>query len=787
MKIANLLAAAEAINLRPRHVAAVAMVSGLALCRVPDPAYALVGAAATLGLLASGARLHVAALALAVFVLAGALGQTRLHAIDADPLARVATGATVTLTGDLVERPKERADGGSALRMRARLPSGRGQLVEVTSYGRPPVGIAIGDGVSATGRLVAVDPDVGTAQSRSYARHLLLGGVRRRLRSTRVVATGTRRGGVFGFVDSVRRRSDRTLAIGLAPESAALLRGMVLGGDAGIPEATTDDFRVAGLSHILAVSGQNVMLLVILMQAIATAVGAGRIPRLVVPVVLICLYVPLCGAQASVVRAGAMGLAGLAAMLASRPADRIYALLLGSIAVLAWNPRATADIGAQLSFAAVLGIVAFAKPVARRLQRWPSWVAEGFAVTFGATLATAPLMAYHFGAVSLVSLAANVLGEPLIGPIVWLGSLAAAIGQLDPSAGALLNVPNEFLLGSLISLAHTAAAVPGAQVTLPRFDGLALVAVTAPVVYAALATNGMVPRPRLPSVSPSVARPGVAFAIATAAAFAVAWTLTPTPMQLPRPAIVFLDVGQGDATLMLGREGCTALIDGGPPGTGIVARLRRIGVEQLDLVIATHPQLDHDGGLGEIAAAGRPVVKTLFDGGGNTDDRRFLEIRDRFAADGVRSRPAVEGESWTCGDLSVRLLGPRALAPGAPPPADPNIRAAVVVAHAGPLTMLASGDAESPQLLPLPLPPVDVLKVSHHGSADDGLQTLLSRVDPRLAAIEVGAGNRYGHPTPQALSALEASGASVFRTDRDGTIAVFPNRSGQPEVRVRIE
>lgn len=778
---------ATSIDAHPRHVAAAALALGLALCRLPDLVFALAGLTAALVLMAIDVRAHVALLACAVFALAGPAGQLRLHSIDADPLAALPPGQTVTLSGDLLDHPRARAFGGVTLRARIAAPGGARQVIEVRSHAPVPSGLTIGDGIAATGRLSAVDGARGSPEAVSYARYLLRNGVRRRMQARAIEPTGTRRDGAFGLVDAIRRRSERTLATGLTPEAASLLRGMVLGGDNGIPEPTTEAFRVAGLSHILAVSGQNVLLLVILVQTIATAVGFGRLPRLIVQVVLICVYVPLCGAQASVVRAGAMGLAGLAAMLASRPSSRAYALLLGAVVVLGWNPRASADVGAQLSFAAVIGIMAFTRPIATRLARWPRWAADGLAATAGATLATAPLMAYHFGTFSVISLAANVIGGPLIGPIVWLGSLAAAIGQLSTPLGALLNAPNEFLLGSLITLAQAAAAVPGAQVSLPKFGGLTLAAVSLPVVLAGAAANGLIPEraaqgwKRMPAGAP-------VYCAITLAAVALAWLLTPRPIpRLPRPSVAFLDVGQGDATLLLGAGGCNALIDGGPPGRELPSRLARLGVKRLDMVLATHPQLDHDGGLGEIAEAGRPAVSTFLDGGGNTAEPRFRELRSRLAAGDARASDAVDGASWRCADLSVKLLGPRPQRPGEPPPADPNTRAAVAVVQAGALRMLAAGDAESPQLLPLPLPPVDVLKVSHHGSADPGLPSVLARINPRVAAIGVGSENRYGHPTPQTLQALGAAGATVFRTDRDGTVVVSIGPTGELQVRSHAE
>lgn len=744
----------------PRHLIAGALAAGLALASIGPLAVFIAAFTALLFALALELRAHVA-LAVCALLLAGyGIGGARLAAIDADPLARAPSGP-VELRGNLTQLPRLSASG-FALRVRA---EPAGQLVDVRATGAAPDGLRIGDEVVLRGRLQAVNPaSARTPEARSYAEYLLRNGVRRRLTAREVSATGRGRPGLTGAIDAVRSRAEVALAVGLAPEPAALLRGMVLGGDAGLPEQTVDDFRVAGLSHILAVSGQNVLLIVILVQAILVAAGAARSWRLIIPAAVILIYVALCGAQASVVRAGAMGLAGLAAIAASRPSSRLYALILAAIVVLLWNPRATLDVGAQLSFAAVLGLIAFTRPLAVRFSRLPGWCAEALAATAGATLATAPLMAFHFGAVSIVSLAANVAGEPLMGPIVWLGSLSAAIGQVSARLAGILNAPTGFLLGALIELAHTAAAMPGAQVQSKGFGTAWLVAGCACVTLIALRLNGRLPLPALPyrQATPAIA--------AVLAAFVL---LPARGAQTRGPAIVMLDVGQGDATLLLG-EGCSALIDGGPPGDRLAEKLRAYGVRRLDAVVVTHPETDHFGGVLDLAESDQMPVATFIDGGGNTPRPEFGRLRAGLKAEGAGELPAVAGARWSCPGIDLKVIAPPAQSPGAPPPANPNTRAAVTSVSVGPLTMLASGDAESPQLLPLALPPAEILKTPHHGSDDPGLSALLERVRPRIALIGVGAHNRYGHPTPSTLSALGAAGVETMRTDRDGDIVVTP-------------
>ena len=312
------------------------------------------------------------------------------------------------------------------------------------------------------------------------------------------------------------------MGAGLAPDHAALLRGMVLGQDERISAAVRDDFRASGLAHLLAVSGQNVMLLAALALPLLVLAGVGVRARLLVLAGLIALYVPLAGAGPSLQRAGIMGLAGLAAMASSRPASRWYALLLAAALTLAWNPRAWGDPGWQLSFAAVAGILLLGVPLGRVLARaaaelLPSppgsarraalrLLADGLAITVAATLATAPLLAHHFGTVSTASLPANLLALPAVAPVMWLGMLKAALGQLA-AFGPLPGVLAEWLgacaalpAGYIALLAERFAGLPGAAGRRCRSAR----ARRSRVAYAALALGG----PRRRRARPAAWRPG---------------------------------------------------------------------------------------------------------------------------------------------------------------------------------------------------------------------------------------------------------------------------------------
>jgi competence protein ComEC len=238
-------------------------------------------------------------------------------------------------------------------------------------------------------------------------------------------------------------------------------------------------------------------------------------------------------------------------------------------------------------------------------------------------------------------------------------------------------------------------------------------------------------------------------------------------------------VGQGDATLIQAPGGVAVLFDGGPPEGRVAAQLKRAGVRRLSLVVMTHQSRDHHAGLQEVVE--RFPVDVLMENGDGTPDRSFWRVVDTARGRGARIVKGGGDQRLTIGDLAVRVLGPPPRAPG-PAPEDPNPRALVTVVSYGDFDLFLAGDAESDALGAYDLPDVEAMKVSHHGSADPGLPRLLARLRPQVAAIEVGEGNTYGHPTPATLSALRAAVPNVYRTDQDGTIELSVG-GGQMRIR----
>ncbi len=767
--------AGHAIREHPRHVILFALTAGLLTGPVsPEATLAAAALAAALVALARAvpateadvvaphaarpvvvaarsSSLSVVPLVAAAAVLAGAVvADVRVRALEDGPLPGM-HGRWVEGRAVLLEPVRRRPRGPAVAR--ARLAGLGDAVLQVRETARPRAWPGVGEIVAVAGRIAPL------GRFDDYQRRR---GAAVALEVYRFAATGDRRGGLLGAVDAARRRAEAGLTDGLAPPEAALLRGMVLGQDERLSEVIRDDFKRSGLAHVLAVSGQNVMLLAILVLAAGAVAGIGLRARLLIALALVAFYVPLTGAGPSIQRAGVMGAAGLVAALAGRPAHRWYALGLAAAITLALNPRASGEPGWQLSFAAVVALLALAPPLRSTLARaLPGPVADVAAITIAATLGTAPLMAMHFEQVSLAALPANLLAAAAIAPIMWLGMLAAAAGQVAPELATPFNVVNGPLLVAVQWIAHAMGNAPAAVVPVELGSPAALAASYVALAGAILALRAAWRPERARRATTVLAAVGVPAALAV---FVVG---TDDPVSNPprrgELVVSFLDVGQGDATL-LRRDGIAVLVDTGPPSGPILERLGEAGVRRLDALVVTHAQADHEGAALEILD--NIPTRLVVNGGAGWP----TAVQRRLGrATEARALAAHAGQVLTLGGIRMRLLWPPPPGREFRPQGDPNDRALVALVESGDFDLLLPADAESDVTATIPLPDVDALKVAHHGSDDPGLPALLERIRPEFAAIEVGADNTYGHPTPATLKALEAVD-HVYRTDRDGTV-----------------
>jgi len=257
--------------------------------------------------------------------------------------------------------------------------------------------------------------------------------------------------------------------------------------------------------------------------------------------------------------------------------------------------------------------------------------------------------------------------------------------------------------------------------------------------------------------------------VAALAIVLVGWRLRPDHYP-PAPSglrIVMLDVGQGDSILLQTQSG-SVLVDEGPPEADVAGQLRRLGVRRLAAMVLTHPHRDHVGGAAEVVDS--IPVGFVLDPLEPTTSPEEGALEREARARGVPIVPARIGNAYTLGALHIRVLWPDG--PGLPNE-DPHEHGVVLLASYGRFDALLTGDSESPVTMPRRPPEVELLKVAHHGSSDEGLADLLQLVRPKVALISVGQGNDYGHPAPSTIATLDAfQGLAVYRTDEHGRITV---------------
>jgi competence protein ComEC len=737
------------------HWLAGALCVGLAASNALRPAPLITGSAAVASmLLAAIARsgLHRLVLVGAALALGGlAWGSARLTALDSSVL-RLEIGRTepaaVVVTG-APRRSRYSVRVLAEVRRFGTLEVDEPVLLQLPSGRSPPQGAVL----ELVGTLRAPRGPADGFDERAWLRRQ---GVHAVLRASGWRQVGAR-GGLGGFADSIRRRVDRSLAPGLDGERRAVLAGIVLGEDEGLSESLRISFRASGLYHLLAVSGQNVGLVAGSVLLLAWLAGLSRAVGEVGALVAIVGYVLAVGLQPSVVRAGIAGALASLAWLVARERDRWWFLLVGATCLLAWNPYTLLEPGFQLSFAAVIAIFTLVPRLLRWLEGYPvpRPLAAVFAVSIACGLATAPIVWLHFRAIPTYSVLGNALAAPVVAPLLWLALASVALDQVLPDAAVALGWVNGWLAAYLATCARIVGGLPGAQVS--SLAALGLVATVAAGVVAAVRFPGW--------------RCGLAVTFAAALPVAlVGCSVWPRPTLPPPPTglrMSFLDVGQGDSVLLQAPRGAV-LVDQGPPEARVDRQLAGLGVTSISLLVLTHPQRDHVGGADLVLA--RHQVDAVLDPrlpAQSSDEREALvEAREH----GVRVVTARAGMAFRLGKLRLRVLWPDG--PGLPGD-DPNRHAVVILASYGEVDALLTADAESDVLAPLHTPSVEILKVSHHGSADPGLPDLLRTLRPRVAVISVGRDNDYGHPTPSTLSTLTAApGLEVFRTDLDGRVVV---------------
>ena len=554
-----------------------------------------------------------------------------------------------------------------------------------------------------------------------------------------------------------------------APERV-LVPALVDGDDVGLDPAVADDFRATGLTHLLAVSGTNLTLVVGSLLWLARGTGVRGRWLLLVGAAGIVGFVLLARTEPSVLRAAVMGSVALVALGTDGARRGPRTLGVAVTGLLLVQPGLAVSAGFALSVLATAGIMLLAPGWRDAMARWmPRWLAEAVAVPAAAQLACTPVVAGISGQVSLVAVAANLLAAPVVGPATVVGLAGGLVGLVAPPVGRLLGTVATWCVGWIVAVAERGAALPAAAVDW----GTGVAPLT---VLTALSLLLAVLAPRL------LERPLPTIALCVVTGVAVVGRLPSTSFAPAGWVLVVCDVGQGDALVLRAGEASAVVVDVGPDPVAVDTCLSDLGVEHVPLVVLTHFHADHVDGLAGVLEGrqvDRVVTSPLLD-----PPEAVAAVSGLVAAAGAEAGVASYAAAERVGEVTLQSLAPVDSAPREGPGdgSTANDQSVVLLAEVGGVRVLLPGDLEPPgqAALARALPDlaVDVLKVPHHGSRHQDLD-LLTGLGAELALVPVGADNDYGHPDPGLLAALEAAGAQVLRTDTDGPLAVVL-RDGEP-------
>ena len=711
------------------------------------------------------------AAALALAVLAGSLTTyTQRRAAGGDCRLHMTDGAQGPITGWF--------EGGTGTGSRPfRLVHGLGCEGSVRAFQRGgDAGLAPGTPVRAVGTWRrAAHPDVAAPR---WAGTLLLAEVQVDESGTALRFAGAR-ARVRGQIESRMRD--------LLPETWPLASALILARKEALDPAIREAFAVAGIAHLLAISGFHVGVVALLVGVLIRGARAGprRAPAYAASITW--LYIGLIGFPAAATRAALILTFVAAARLRARPAGALGAVASAGIILFLLDPSALGRPGFQLSFAGALGLVMLRPTIrswldARALSVMPAVMKDAVAAGVGATLATMPFVAFHFGRISVVGVAATLVATPLISAAIP-GLLSAVwMSWISPSIAHFLAGGTDLLLRSLEWVARLCASPAWASVWVGDAVLIgSLVGGLAGLIGIRFFGEGMRGRARWMTIMVWAA------VGAGVAPLAERWA------GLGTLEIVFLDVGQGDALAIRSPGGRWILVDTGPRGPTydagervVLPYLRRRGVARIEVLVLTHPDLDHIGGAEAVVRA--LDVGYVLDPAQATGKDAYVGVLEAASREAVPWLEARRDISISFDGVQISVLHPDGPTLESYGGTDANAQSVVLLVRYGEFEALLTGDApvevEEAILDDLPSD-LEVLKVGHHGSNTSTSSMLLARTSPEVAVISVGAGNRYGHPHADVLNRIMESGARVLRTDLSGDIVIRARRSGLYDVRVQ--
>ena len=560
---------------------------------------------------------------------------------------------------------------------------------------------------------------------------------------------------------------------GVSPDAEALVAGLAIGERELLSPEVALQMRTLSLTHLVAVSGANLAIIMGVAYLIGAASGTSRNARFIFALTVMACYVLVVGPESSVLRAATMATFVAIGLWLGRGTKPIICLAWAVIFLLSIDPGLATDFGFALSALATVGLLTMALPIYTWLAQYmPRLIAIGIAASFSAQLATTPILLMLQPSIPLYSVLANLIVEPVVAPVTILGILSLILAFPFPAISTFISYLASLGTWWITLVAGQLSDWPAARIHFVA--GPAGVGLAALIVLLSLALY----QPRL-----SRFRPVLVSGLVCTLLFSIAWSSSDQLRHKDFAGnwdVLNCDVGQGDA-LLIRSAGRVALIDVGRENEPIDDCLSGLGIEIIDLLVITHFDADHAGGIQ--GALGDRIIRTAVISGFR-DDRPLVALVSESLEDaGTEILQGFAGMNGVLGQLQWHVLAPSAQANEAKDSND----ASVIISFSGPnYSVLALGDlGESGQqrlmrtsearLTLLRSQPL-ILKVAHHGSADQSSE-LFRLLRPDISVFSVGP-NPYGHPTDKALNQARQFGSRVLRTDELGSVAMTMEDEG---------
>jgi competence protein ComEC len=592
---------------------------------------------------------------------------------------------------------------------------------------------------------------------------------------------------IFKLILAIKARAQEAINRLFPEPQAALLSGILLGYDRGLPKKLVQDFQTTGMTHIIAISGFNIAIIAGILLRGSRYFVSPRAAGLIA-IVGISLYTILVGADSAVVRAAIMAALFIVALLfLGRPTFLYAALFAAALFMTLANPYALWDVGFQLSFMAVLGLLLYVGPWSKRIsgkleprlgedkgQQLTRMIADVFLATMAAIVMTLPIMLFHFDTFSLISPLANLLILPAQPGVMIIGGLATLLGMISPALGQLPAWVGWLFLTYTINLVRFFAALTHNSVSLSIAAGGVVVFYI--LIMGVTWITSVDKEKRLDLLGRSPQSRIIRALIGTGIIIALLATVWIWNQPDGKLHVTFLDVGQGDAIFIESPDGRQILVDGGRRPSLFLDQLGRempFWDKDIDVVVATHPDEDHI--LGLVEALDHYRVNLLLVNGEEADLLAGYEQLLETAKEAqIPVRKALAGEVIELGD-GVRL---EILYPG--PELDlenRNENSVSIRLVYGDFALLLTGDAEekAERMMIESGRPLQsfVFKAGHHGSGSSSSRAFLQAVQPQIIVVSAGSDNNYNHPHPEMLQRGEEIGATILRTDELGSIEVI--------------